>query len=434
MRNPREDKILSIAVLTYNRSKMLDELLQSVSTNSKETLNRIEVLILDNGSTDNTSEIIERYSSLLDIKKIREEINIRGSIRYKQLIEFSHGKFIIFPGDDDIFIERKFDDLISILEKTSDEVSIIAAAAKVIDQQKNLLRIEYKPKNIDKKSEEIAELFEKSIYWLPATFIRTSTINNLKAPNSLTAFDWYLWITAATNGKTKTISQEVIKYRQHLEKEQNSFLQNNWDIDELLMFIFTIQQGAIHEWIKSTSDLELQHFFTHLNKITNQNNPRTISSVKYILLMQEIAKHPKFQKSIEVFKVNNLNSMDPRFLQAILGYSLSWRTFKYFFEDLGFAFEIDLKYPELRDGIYIYKTENKFQLRILSQGKQIYEGILSENDLLYKISDYYNEIMRDIRNLEVDNQITKFEWRAVNTIRKIKKLRYGKTVKLKRRK
>jgi S-layer protein (TIGR01564 family) len=117
-----------------------------------------------------------------------------------------------------------------------------------------------------------------------------------------------------------------------------------------------------------------------------------------------------------------------------LGYSLSWQSFKDVFENAGFAFEIDSKVPEVRDGIHVHKIENKFQLRILAHGKQIFDGILSENELFYKISDYYNEIMRDIRSLEVNNQITKIEWRAVNTIRKIKKLRYGKTIKLKRRK
>jgi glycosyltransferase involved in cell wall biosynthesis len=428
-----ERKILTIAILTFNRENMLDELLQSLVSNSNETLDKIEVLVLDNGSIDQTSGIIEKYASKLDIKKQIKETNIRGSIRYRELIGSSKGEFIIFPGDDDIFIDRIFDEIITILENTLEEISVVAAAAQVIDQNKNQLRIEYIPKTFQNKSQEIAELFEKSIYWLPATFIRASAIYDLKAPNSLTAFDWYIWITAVTKGKTVGINQEVIKYRQHLEKEQNSFLQNNWDIDELIMFIFAIQQGAIHEWIKSTSDSELQLFITHLNKITGKNNSRTISTLKYILLIQEIAKYPKFQKSIDEFKVNNLNSIDPRFLQVILGYSLSWQTFKDIFENAGFVFEIDSKVPDIRDGIHVHKIENKFQLRILARGKQIFDGILGENELLYKISDYYNEIMRDIRSLEVNNQITKFEWRAINTIRKIKKFRYGRTIKHKKR-
>ena len=424
-------KILTIAILTFNRENMLEELLQSLISNTTKTLDKIEVLVLDNGSVDQTSRIIEKYSSKLDIKQQRKDINIRGSIRYKELIELANGEFIILPGDDDIFIEGIFDKIISILEETPHDVSLVAAAAQVIDQKKNRLRIEYVPKTFDNKSQEIAELFEKSIYWLPATFIRTSAISNLKAPNSLTAFDWYLWITAVTKGKTETLNLEVIKYRQHLEKEQNSFLQNNWDIDELIMFIFAIQQGAIHDWISSTSDSELQLFIAHLNNITNENQPRTFSTIKYILLIQEISKYSKFQRLVEGFRINRLNSIDPRFLQVILGYSLNWKTFKDIFEKAGFTFEIDSHDPGLSDGVFIQKIEDKFQLKIFLHGKKNFEGILSESELLYKISDHYNEIMRDLRSFEVNNQITKFEWRAVNAIRKIKKLRYGRTIRIK---
>jgi glycosyltransferase involved in cell wall biosynthesis len=433
MKSQPENKTLSIGVLTFNRANMLEELLESLVSNSGETLSKIEVLVYDNGSTDKTPRIIDKYSNKLDMKKLRGDINLRGSVRYKELVELSNGKFIILPGDDDVFIERIFDEIIPILDNIPSGVTLIAASAEVIDQNKNKLRINYKPQTFEHKSQEIAELFEKSIYWLPATFIRTSAINNLEAPNSLTSFDWYLWITAVTKGKTETLNLEVIKYRQHLEKEQNSLLQNNWDMDELIMFIFAIQQGAIHDWISSTSDSELQIFISHLNNNTDESQPRTISTIKYILLVQEISKYSKFQRSAEKFKINSLNSIDPRFLQAILGYSLNWQTFKDIFEKLGFAFEIDSHDSILRDGIFVHKIEDKFQLIIISHGTKIFEGILSESELLYKISDHYNEIMRDLRSFEVSNQITKFEWRAVNVIRKIKKLRYGRTIRLKKK-
>lgn len=433
MKSKPQKKILTIGILTFNRANMLEDLLLSLVSNSSETLGKIEVLVLDNGSLDNTFQVIDKYAKKLDLRVKREEINLRGSVRFKQLIDISNGEFIILPGDDDIFIEKIFEKIIPILENIPKDVNLMAAAAEVIDENKNKLRISYKPKSFNNKSQEIAELFEKSIYWLPATFIRTSAIINLKAPNSLTAFDWYLWITAVTKGKTETLNLEVIKYRQHLEKEQNSFLQNNWDIDELIMFIFAIQQGAIHDWISSTSDSELQLFIAHLNNITNENQTRIFSTIKYILLIQEISQYPKFQRLVEDFKINRLNSIDPKFLQAILGYTLDWQIFKDPFKIAGFTFEIDSQDPGFRDGVYVQKAEDKFQLRIFSHGKKIFEGILSEGELLYKISDFYNEIMRDVRSLEVNNQITKFEWRAVSTIRKIRKLRYGRTIKLRKK-
>ena len=103
------------------------------------------------------------------------------------------------------------------------------------------------------------------------------------------------------------------------------------------------------------------------------------------------------------------------------------------FEKVGFTFEIDSHNPGSSDGVFVQKVEDKFQLRIFSHGKKIFEGILSESELLYKISEHYNELMRDLRSFEVNNQITKFEWKAVNVVRKIKKLRYGRTIRLKKK-
>ena len=103
------------------------------------------------------------------------------------------------------------------------------------------------------------------------------------------------------------------------------------------------------------------------------------------------------------------------------------------FEKLGYSFDIDSQESNIFNGISIDRIEGEFLLRIYSGGKASFESLLNERQLLYRISDYYNEIMRDIRSLEVNNQITKFEWRVVNTIRKIKKFHYGRTIKLKKR-
>ncbi|MEI7560924.1 MAG: glycosyltransferase [Actinomycetes bacterium] len=431
MRIQKENKILTIAILTFNRSKMLEELLKSITSNSKEVLSKIEILILDNGSTDETSEIIKKYTNSLNIKGIREELNIRGSIRYKQLIKISQGNFIIFPGDDDIFIDNIFERIIQELESYSSDVTLVSAGAEVVDQNNNLLRIEYKLNDFKDKAYEIAELFEKSIYWMPATFIRTSVITNFEAPNSVTSFDWYMWILAATKGRTELIQEKIIKYRQHLEKEQNSYLQANWDIDELIMFIYAIQNGAIHTWLSISSDSTLKLFINHLNEITKNNKRGKISIIKYVLLIQELSKYTKYQKIINEIEIKKLESIDPRFLQAMTGLTLQWISFKNIFEKLDLVFKIDSDDLTANDGMLIQISKNNFLLKIFSENKLVFEDLLNESELLNKILDYYNEIMRDKRRSEIDDQITPFEWRVVNTVRKIRKLRYGKTFNFK---
>jgi hypothetical protein len=130
-------------------------------------------------------------------------------------------------------------------------------------------------------------------------------------------------------------------------------------------------------------------------------------------------------------EIKKLESIDPRFLQAMTGSTMQWISFKNIFEKLGLVFKIDSDDLIANDGMLIQINKNNFLLKIYSENKLVFEDLLNESELLNKILDYYNEIMRDKRRSEIDDQITSFEWRVVNTLRKIRKLRYGKTFNFK---
>ena len=55
-----EKPILSICIPTYNRASCLDKCLEAIV--AQEEVNRIEVVVSDNCSSDNTPNIVEKYS------------------------------------------------------------------------------------------------------------------------------------------------------------------------------------------------------------------------------------------------------------------------------------------------------------------------------------------------------------------------------------
>ena len=57
----RMDKILSIVIPAYNVEKYLKRCLSSIAFIKPDLLEKIEVLIIDDGSTDNTAEIALKY-------------------------------------------------------------------------------------------------------------------------------------------------------------------------------------------------------------------------------------------------------------------------------------------------------------------------------------------------------------------------------------
>ena len=55
------NKLLSICIPTYNRAEVLNQTLDALFTNPEFDPNKIEVIVSDNCSTDNTKEIVSKY-------------------------------------------------------------------------------------------------------------------------------------------------------------------------------------------------------------------------------------------------------------------------------------------------------------------------------------------------------------------------------------
>lgn len=56
--------VLSICILTFNRSSFLETLLNSIISIDKKCLEQIEIIIIDNGSTDNTWTTLQKVFKL----------------------------------------------------------------------------------------------------------------------------------------------------------------------------------------------------------------------------------------------------------------------------------------------------------------------------------------------------------------------------------
>ena len=98
-----EHPFFSIVVPTYNRSAILLNTLQTIL---KQTYNDFEIIVVDDGSTDNTTEIIQPV--LLNEKRVKlfKQINKeRGAARNFGFSK-SNGTYVIFFDSDDLMHEN----------------------------------------------------------------------------------------------------------------------------------------------------------------------------------------------------------------------------------------------------------------------------------------------------------------------------------------
>ena len=104
-------KILSIIIPTYNSKKNIEECMDSIC---KQINKKVEIIIVDDGSTDGTQTIIDKYINE-NIKLINEKHVCKSHARNKG-IEISSGDYIAFIDSDDFVSDDYIDTIFNIIK------------------------------------------------------------------------------------------------------------------------------------------------------------------------------------------------------------------------------------------------------------------------------------------------------------------------------
>jgi glycosyltransferase involved in cell wall biosynthesis len=282
--------LLSICVLTFNRRKYLQELVESIlKSRILEKTNNVELLILDNGSTDSTNEYIETISTFRSIRTFRRTKNSMGSHVFLELIQHSKAEWIILPGDDDIFDVKTLAYLDRLLGKLESNIMLAPFGAQVIDEEGSPTGTIFVPSGETNRELLLARLFGQCIYFMPATCFRRKIVENYSLPNSATVFDWSIWIKAICLGDVAPQDVQLMKYRQHSGQEQHAYLQALWDLERLNVFLCLIRGSDLSIWIQSRQESELVTFFDNLSITSKHKIPSAIDYFLTFELVREIA-------------------------------------------------------------------------------------------------------------------------------------------------
>ncbi|GEM_PF-1949047 len=98
--------LISVIIPTFNRKGMLTEAVESVLW---QVYPRLEVLILDDVSTDGTSDWVQmRYGSDPRIRYVRNEASLHAGRTRQKGYQLAQGDFVVFLDDDDFYLDRHF--------------------------------------------------------------------------------------------------------------------------------------------------------------------------------------------------------------------------------------------------------------------------------------------------------------------------------------
>ena len=136
--------ILSICIPSYNRPKQLAELLQTIDCNISD----IEVVICEDLAPKRVEvrAVIEDFinSSDLSVHYFENEYNLGFDGNIRRLVECAHGEYVMFMGDDDLFVGDALDNFIAFIKINRDKDSKfrILFIGSVTDRKKPHLIVE----------------------------------------------------------------------------------------------------------------------------------------------------------------------------------------------------------------------------------------------------------------------------------------------------
>lgn len=124
--------MISVIMLTYNREALVSRAIESIL---HQTYPDFEFLIIDNGSTDQSGAIADRYAAQDNrIRVIHRERGNIGSGRNTGL-DAAQGEYITFIDDDDWAEPDFLEFLHDLITETDADVAICGAADKIFDEK-----------------------------------------------------------------------------------------------------------------------------------------------------------------------------------------------------------------------------------------------------------------------------------------------------------
>lgn len=210
---------ISVAMPVYNGARYLADSIDSILTQSFKDF---ELIIIDDGSTDNSLQVLREYQNRdARIRLIaRENRNLATTLN--DIIDLARGKWIARMDQDDIALPQRFERQLEWVEKTG---------ADICGSWVQLFGARYKRilKHPQKDDAIKMEILFSTPFAHPTVMMKTTLAKQLRYDKVWEGCEDYdLWERAARAGWKMTNVQEVLLlYRQHLTQiTAHSFSKN----------------------------------------------------------------------------------------------------------------------------------------------------------------------------------------------------------------
>lgn len=201
---------VSIALCTYNGQKFLGKQLDSLVG---QTYQNLELIIVDDNSTDETHKILSDYARRFQfIQVYQNEFNLGFVKNFEKAVKFCDGDFIAISDQDDIWELNKIETLINEIE---DNDLVYHGSLFINENDKPIQDLKLSDKtNLYSNQSNLYFLFNNSISG-HASMFKKELLEYALPFDERFYYDWWLAFVASSIGKIKYVDKLLVKYRQH---------------------------------------------------------------------------------------------------------------------------------------------------------------------------------------------------------------------------
>lgn len=206
-----KQKLVSIAMATYNGEKYLKEQLDSILS---QTYKNIEIVVSDDMSGDGTVEILKEYSWKCGLKYSVNKENTGFIKNFEKAVSLCRGDYIALADQDDIWEPDK----IELLVKEIADYSIVCSDASVIDSEGNELL-----PSLNRSSGHYMDTDDQFKFFVFRNYVtgHTALIKRevldiaIPIPDGVMYHDWWFANVASVLNGVRYLDLPLTRYRQH---------------------------------------------------------------------------------------------------------------------------------------------------------------------------------------------------------------------------
>ena len=206
---------VSIVLPTYNGSKYISK---SIESCLKQTHKNIELIIVDDGSSENVEEIVNSHKDVR-IKYQKHETNLGVSKALNSGFQMSTGDYLTWTSDDNYYAPNAIEEMVTFLQ-TYPGIDFVYAESYAIDENDKVQRIQRNKTSYYLKFDNSIGgcfLYKRKVY---------ETVGEYN-PRVFLAEDYEYWLRVSRTFKMQPIFRQLYSYRFHKDSLTSKYGREN---------------------------------------------------------------------------------------------------------------------------------------------------------------------------------------------------------------